>query len=178
VLDILGPVQVNSHTARIAVEMDNPDDLAGAVRSMGGVWLGFSMHKLFSSSAAGHGFTLPGWKYPLVLDRAGELHYDDYKGKWGNVADLARLRAEYVWTKAKAAADLQGWLHEQTADTLTVYHPQGGTLTIKASGEYEAAGFIGAACHEARETLGIEALDIVNTPEAARAVAENHLPNS
>src|SRR5207249_1046797 len=63
-LDCLGPIQVDSHTARIRVEYRDPELLKGAVLSLGWKWLGFARHHLFESEQIGHGFQPTGWKFP------------------------------------------------------------------------------------------------------------------
>ena len=43
------------------------------------------------SSYSGTAVQLPGWRYPVIVDSEGEMHYDNYKGRWGDTKDLARL---------------------------------------------------------------------------------------
>lgn len=165
VLDQIGPVKVDSHTARIEVEMKNAEALKTAVEAIGGKWLGQGKHRLYGGQSTGYGFTLPGWQYPLVLEEGGRLAYDDFNGSWGNVKDLDRLKGSYAVGMAEHAARLHGWNVEKTNAGVVIHHPSGGTLTVNAQGILETAGFIGAACHEARETLGLPTVDIVNTTE-------------
>ena len=88
VLDALGHVRVDSHTARIVVEYQSAELLRLAVLGMGGQWLGAGSHRLFDGAYVGQGFRLPGWSYPLVLQEGGKLAYDDYGGAWGNPAGV------------------------------------------------------------------------------------------
>ncbi len=61
----------------------------------------------------------------MVCNAAGKLSFDDYDGRWGNVADAETLRAEYAITAAELAAASVGWISERTADGLRVFHPVG-----------------------------------------------------
>lgn len=152
---------VNSHTVRVAVAFSNVDALRAAVVELGGQFIGSGAHELFERNAehkratvAGVAFRLPGWNYPLVATDGGQLAFDDYGGHWGNVADVDRLRAAYSANAAKLAADALGWLSERNADgSLVVFHPNGGTLTIDATGGVDANGFNGVGCHDAAGML-------------------------
>jgi len=176
VTDQIGSVLVDSHTARIKVEYADAASLQAAVAALGGTWLGHGNHRLFEGQAMGHGFTLPGWQYPIVL-QDGELSYDDYSGAWGNVADLERLKVAYTIAKAEQAALMQGWQCERTQDGLTIYHPAGGTLAIK-SGTIDANGFQGQGCHEAILALGLPLQDLQSKPEFAQTTARIALPTT
>lgn len=150
----MGPTKVYSHTVRVAVDYGrSPDALQAAVLRMGGTWLGQGRHKLYEAAENGLGFTLPGWHYPVVLRADGSLASDDYQGQWGNPADLQTLAKGYALQAARAAAEAQGWMVEETEDGLRVYHPLGGSLTVAADGTVEAFGFDGVGCHDATTTL-------------------------
>ncbi|MFL5342753.1 MAG: hypothetical protein ACJ8F7_21685, partial [Gemmataceae bacterium] len=116
-LDALGPVRVDSHTARIKVEYTDPEALRRAVEAMGGVWYGRGHFDLFDTEQDGLGFRLPFangwtaalnprqtarpgepsyWYHPIVLRDDGELAYDEYGGAWGDPAQLQLLKAEYA----------------------------------------------------------------------------------
>ena len=184
VFDHLGPAQVMSHTVKIKVAFTDPAALQSGVESMGGTWLGMGTHSLYSGDRGGYGFTLPGWNYPLVLDwpalselkaGKGELFYDDYGGKWGNVADLEKLTSAYAVGVAEQAAIAQGWQCEHNEEGLVIYHPSGGTLTVRGTGVMDAAGFAGKGCHEAIEQLGLP-FDVLGVkPEYGQVKAEVQL---
>lgn len=155
---LIGAPRVHSHTVRVKVDFTDADALRAAVRALNWKWLGQGKHQLYGSNAAtGHAFQIPNWRFPCVLDAAGELHYDDYNGNWGNVADLEQLRAAYLSTRVETAASLLGWQTERTPQGVTVYHPQGGVLTVSHDGVCDTTGFTGTGCHEAREQLGLQA---------------------
>ena len=154
---LVGIPRVHSHTVKIKVSYTDPDALRDAVTALGWQWLGCKTHQLFSGqTATGHGFQIPSWRYPCVLQSGGELAYDDYNGAWGNVADLEALKTAYLSTNVETAANLLGWQTERTPQGITVYHPEGGTITVDRQGVCETSGFIGRSCHEAREALGLK----------------------
>ena len=155
-LSRIGVFGVNSHTVRIKCEMTDHAVLALAVLAMGGKMVGLGSHRIFEygNDSVGMAFMLPNWRKHLVLQDDGELAFDDYKGAWGNVAELDKLKAEYTLAKATLAAEALGWQCERVGDSLTVYHPNGGTLNVSATGA-EAVGFHGVGCHEALMSLGV-----------------------
>jgi hypothetical protein len=142
-----------SHTVKVKVELKDRVALARVIVAMGGRVLGEGTHSLFAAAEQGFGFTLPGWQFPLVLKDNGELAFDDYKGAWGKVSDLDRLKDRYALSVARAAAEAQGWLCEEAPAGLTIYHPDGGTLTVRPDGTVDAAGFEGCGCTNATEAI-------------------------
>ncbi len=191
---------VDSHTARIACDYDDPTTLEAAVKACGGIWYGYGRYDMHDSIQHGYRFRLQMkdgnpltrtagrmhkeddgktyWYHACVLTDSGELAYDEFGGSWGDVAQLSRLKSEYVWTKAKTAADAIGWLHSQTADTLTVYHPHGGRVEITSAGAVEAHDFHGVGCAEAIEAIAPGALDLTAKPELYEAAARCQLPET
>lgn len=145
-LAALGSGTVNSHTTTLKVELRSKAALAAACMQMGGEVLGEGEHRLYGTNLAhGFGIRLPGWSYPLVLREDGQLAFDTYGGR---AADLPLLTRAYVLAAAREAAGAQGWMiAEQSGDSITVVHPSGGRLTVKADGTCEAVGFCGTDCH-------------------------------
>ena len=182
VLNAIGPHVVNSHTVTVKVEFKDPRAFEAAVTAIGGTWIGQGDHALFQNYGAavtGLGFSLPGWRYPLVLKEKGELAFDDFNGQWGNVADVDRLKAAYAVESARIAAENQGWFVESQPDgSIVVHHPAGGTMTVDATGKIDADGFHGHGCHEATHTLA-EAMgtvaDSVAKPEFYEQQQQIHL---
>ncbi len=65
--------------------------------------------QLFSDSATGLAVELPGWKYPVVCQTdSGQLHYDDFEGRWGERAELHRFLQAYAVEMVKLQARRQG----------------------------------------------------------------------
>lgn len=187
VLDQIGPVKVHSHTARIRVEYTDLAALEQAVKNIGGQWLGVGTHRLFEDDHQGNGFYLPFangrerngvamWNYPIVLEESGQLAYDDYGGRWGDVNQLKALEQEYAYVKAELAAQVQGWQTERTSQGVTIYHPSGGSLTVSSAGQVEMQGFHGKGCHEALMTLGLPLDDMQATSEYVQEKAQCQIP--
>lgn len=172
VTDAIGPVRVNSHTAKITVEYRDLDALKSAVESMQGKWLGAGSHQLYQGPYTGTGFQLEGWRYPCVLDQAGDLHFDNFDGRWGDAVDLDRLKGAYCLAAAEQAAHAQGWLCQRTDTGLVVHHPSGGALTITPDGALDAAGFVGTGCHDAILQLGLPMSDLQAKPEYSAVQAQ------
>ncbi|MBI1247732.1 DUF1257 domain-containing protein [bacterium] len=99
-----------SHTVQIKTEIRDLIALRQACQRLS---LGdpvFETVQLFSTKAQGHAVRLPDWRYPVVCDLAsGELHYDNYEGRWGNPKELDRLVQTYGVTKAALEARKQGY---------------------------------------------------------------------
>jgi hypothetical protein len=148
IMRAVGSTKVVSHTVRVSIELSNHAALAAAVLAMGGAVLGIGQHKLFNSQPeSGFGFTLPSWRHPLVLKADGKLAFDDYGGKWGNTADIEKLKGKYAVQAAMQAAAMQGWQYEYAGDgSLLVHHPDGGVLTVTEQGVFDVNGMIGTAC--------------------------------
>jgi hypothetical protein len=144
-----------SHTVTVAIEFRDPEALGRAVVALGGTVLGKGRHRLFAGAAEdGFGFRLSNWNYPLVLTASGHLKYDDYNGTWGNVADLKQLEAEYAIQKTILTCESLLWQYQRENDgTVTVFHPDGGTLKVLATGEVDALGFSGMGCQAAVEAI-------------------------
>ena len=73
--------------------------------------------RLFSGEATGLAVELPGWRYPVVCDTAsGQLRYDNFEGRWGDAAILARFLQAYAVEMVKLQARKQG--HSATEQQL------------------------------------------------------------
>ena len=66
-------------------------------------------HRLFSSEVSGLGVQFPDWRYSAVcqLD-TGEIHYDNYGGRWGKQCHLDRFLQAYAIERAKMEARRKG----------------------------------------------------------------------
>lgn len=178
VLDHVGPTRVHSHTVKIKVEYRDPRVLERACNNLGWKWHGQAKHHLYEADVQGHGFTPEGWSYPAVLASDGELHYDTFNGHWGDETKLEALRSEYAMVAAEQAAMDLGWQTQRTETGLTVFHPQGGILTVSRDGVCETTGFVGSSCHDARTALKLVADGaITEKPEVGAVVAQVHAGN-
>jgi hypothetical protein len=50
------------------------------------------------------------WKYPVLVTPSGHVHYDNYKGRWGEISHLNKLKQMYGLEKAKKLATAQGYI--------------------------------------------------------------------
>lgn len=142
-----------SHTVTTKIEFRDKGPLGEAVKRMGGTVLGQGTHQLFSSREPGFGFTLPNWRHSLVLTDTNELKFDDYHGEWGNVKDLEVLKGYYAVEMAVKVAEELMWQAERINDGVTVYHPEGGYITVTCDGTVDANGMIGKGCQAAVEAF-------------------------
>lgn len=177
VLRQLGTNAVYSHTVSVSVEFRSPEAFAAAAIALGGEDLGHGCHKLFEDSHTGRAVQLPGWTFPIVL-AGGELKFDNYNGKWGDQKDIDRLTAEYTLAASVEAAEQLGWMTQRDGDAVTIFHPDGGTITCNENGEMETSGFVGTGCVSAREMISAalgEAGPAVMTPEANQLLQSQHV---
>ncbi len=74
--------------------------------------------KLFSGEVEGLAVQLPDWTYPVVCElTTGQLHFDNFKGRWGDQKHLDRLLQAYAVEKAKLEARNRG--HSVTEQSLS-----------------------------------------------------------
>ena len=65
--------------------------------------------QLYNAKATGLAVELPDWRYPVVCQtETGEIHYDNYEGRWGEQRHLDRLKQIYAVEKAKSEARKAG----------------------------------------------------------------------
>ena len=65
---------------------------------------------LFSGEVTGLLVSLPGWRYPAVIDtESGEVQFDNYEGAWGDRAHLDRFLQLYAVERAKLEARKKGY---------------------------------------------------------------------
>lgn len=73
-------------------------------------------HQLFTSQATGLGVSLPKWRYPAVCDcSTGQVHYDNFKGHWGEQKHLDAFLQAYAVEKAKIEARRKGHICTEQA---------------------------------------------------------------
>ncbi|MBL8829737.1 MAG: DUF1257 domain-containing protein [Planctomycetaceae bacterium] len=65
--------------------------------------------KLFATQATGWQVQLPAWRYPLVCQtETGQLHYDNFQGRWGAQQQLDQFLQRYAVEKTRLEARRQG----------------------------------------------------------------------
>ena len=74
--------------------------------------------------------------------------------------NCSKLAGEYTIEAARNAATAQGWVAQDNPEgTLTIYHPDGGTMTVSRDGTVNSDGFIGQGCSVAsaiENALGVK----------------------
>ncbi|AMV16410.1 DUF1257 domain-containing protein [Planctomyces sp. SH-PL14] len=66
--------------------------------------------RLFNAEATGLAVDLPGWRYPVVCQlETGQVHYDNFEGRWGDQRHLDRLAQYYAVEKTRIEARRQGY---------------------------------------------------------------------
>ena len=98
-----------SHIVSIKTQVKDPTAVHAACRRLQFPDPQQRTAKLYNSEATGLVVELPGWTFPVVCDTTtGELKYDNFKGRWGEDAQLHRFLQSYAVEKAKIEARKQG----------------------------------------------------------------------
>ena len=73
--------------------------------------------KLFDGEATGLAVQLSGWVYPVIANlTSGELHYDNFQGRWGDERSLAKFLQTYAVCATTLEAKRRG--HSVTEQAL------------------------------------------------------------
>lgn len=96
-----------SHIATIDIQIKNLEALAEACHDMDATITHNTTVTIYETSVTGTAIQFPGWRFPVVL-RGSELIYDNYGGRWGDGAQLKRLRQLYTVKATIRAARRMG----------------------------------------------------------------------
>jgi hypothetical protein len=98
-----------SHLVKIQTEIRDPAAVMSACQRLA---LPVPSHRtvtFFNSEATGLAVELPDWRYPVVCQtETGQLHYDNYEGRWGDQKHLDTFKQTYAIEKAKLEARREG----------------------------------------------------------------------
>lgn len=97
-----------SHTVSIEATLTDHGCVQSAAKALNWQVLETKEHALFSSKETGLGIQIPNWKYPVVVKQDGSLKFDDYNGRWGNLADINKLKQGYTVALLTKTAQRQG----------------------------------------------------------------------
>jgi len=98
-----------SHVVSIHTQVRDPIAIESACHRLQLPAPSYRTVRLFNSEVSGIAVDLPDWKYPVVCrTETGELHYDNYGGRWGNPARLNSFLQTYAVEKVKLEARKQG----------------------------------------------------------------------
>jgi hypothetical protein len=104
-----------SHIVTVKTQMRDGVALAAACRRLGLAEPMRETVQLFSGQATGLAVRLPNWQYPVVVDvEAGEVHFDNFNGEWGEQSALDRLVQSYAVEKARLEARRKGFACSET----------------------------------------------------------------
>jgi hypothetical protein len=105
-----------SHVVMIQTQLKNPVAIAAACHRLGLAEPTHGTAQLFSGEATGLLLQLPGWTYPAVIDtQSGSLNYDNYQGRWGEIARLEAFLQAYAVEVTRLEARRKGYaVSEQT----------------------------------------------------------------
>jgi len=70
--------------------------------------------RLFDRVAQGIGVQLDGWRFPLCIESAGNLLFDNFGGFWGVPEKLDQFQQAYAVEKAKLEARKQGYTCQES----------------------------------------------------------------
>lgn len=104
-----------SHVATIALEFRDAAALGEAATVCGLELRQETVTFYDGTRVTGTALRLPGWRYPVVVDTDGRLHYDHYEGRWGDLAHLHRFRQAYAEAATTRFARARGYLVTRTA---------------------------------------------------------------
>src|SRR3990172_8109855 len=94
-----------SHIVSIKTEVRDATAVRAACRRLNLAEPVQGTTQLFSGEATGLAVQLPDWQYPVVCDLAsGELHYDNFSGRWGEQRELDRFMQAYAVEAARIQA--------------------------------------------------------------------------
>lgn len=98
-----------SHIVRIQTEVCDPIAVRSACDRLKLPQPVQGVFKLFAAEATGLGVELPGWRYPVVCDTSsGQVHFDNYGGRWGEQSRLDSFLQAYAVQKASIEARRKG----------------------------------------------------------------------
>lgn len=118
-----------SHVVKLQVEIKNKQALIAACQRLGYRIGEEGTHELYKAKEQGLSIFLPDWRYPVVIKADGSIALDNYKGAWGDISALNKLRQTYAAEVTKFEFMLQG---------LSVFEQQNQdgslTLTVETGG--------------------------------------------
>ena len=101
-----------SHTVTRKTAFHSIDAIEEAARRVGATIVGRNNHRLYSDTISGLGIQLPGWKYPVVVRENGEIAFDNYGGRWGDIEQLNEFSQQYAVAAIEQEAANQGYSYE------------------------------------------------------------------
>lgn len=118
-----------SHTSEIATTIKDMAAIKEACKILGLPEPKVGKHTMYDGKKVeGIIIHLKKWQFPIVIDtKSGQIHYDNYNGNWGNIAELQKFRQMYGVAKAKLIAKKQGYFVKQ-------FTLPNGTIRLQVTG--------------------------------------------
>jgi hypothetical protein len=98
-----------SHLVQIEVELKNQRSVVKACQRL--EWdcqVNSSTIYYDGSKVSGSVISVPGWKFPAVVQEDGRIAADTFGTSWGNPKDLDRLKKYYAVEETKSTLAAQG----------------------------------------------------------------------
>lgn len=109
-----------SHAVEAEITCNNQEAILAAAEKLGLKVLPHGEHKMFDGrKVTGVGFRPKGWSEDVLIDAAGKVYYDNYKGKWGNIKELDLFLKRYTVEAATIDSKKKGY------STFEVAHEDG-----------------------------------------------------
>ena len=98
-----------SHLVTIKTETRDAAAVRAACQRLGLAQPVQGTTRLFSGEVTGLAVQLPEWIYPVVCNLpTGQLHFDNFNGRWGDAKHLDRFLQAYAVEKARLEARKKG----------------------------------------------------------------------
>ena len=98
-----------SHTVTITTEIRDAAAVRTACQRLGLPAPVQGKTHLFSGEVEGLAVQLPDWQYPVVCNiGAGQIHFDNFGGRWGKQKHLDKFLQMYAVEKARTEARRRG----------------------------------------------------------------------
>jgi hypothetical protein len=97
-----------SHTTKATIDFSDLDALRIACEELGHAFRDVGTVRLYAESVAdAYSVKLKHWNYPIAI-KNGEVFFDNYNGRWGDIKDLNALKARYGIVQAERRARARG----------------------------------------------------------------------
>ncbi len=98
-----------SHIVQIQTQVRDPIAIRAACHRQTLPEPTFGATRLFNAEATGWMVQFPAWRYPAVCETStGQVHYDNFQGRWGDQSHLHRFLQNYSIEKARLEARRAG----------------------------------------------------------------------
>jgi hypothetical protein len=97
-----------SHTMNAKIQIRDKALFRRIAAECGAEILGEGTHELYAEQVEGLAIQPKGYHYPVVVDKDGNVKYDNYRGEWGAEGELGKILAKYGAEQTKAEARRQG----------------------------------------------------------------------